>query len=183
MDIVQSTVEQYGGKILIESEVGAGTTFRFDIPVPQHILVETALLCTWREMQFAIPLASIAHVSTGDEILLTEVDGLRYCQFHGQTVPLLNFQEIVNSKISETAQVVKKSSAVFIKVQDLTFALLVDQIEAQTDLVVKSFGDIVGEQQGFKGVSILADEKITYVIAPEGLAQFLLHVPAEGIAA
>lgn len=175
MDIVLATVEKYLGKIIIENTEGRGACFRMEIPIPQHIMVESALLCTWKDFQLAVPLTSVAHIGSCDELQITTVDHLRYCQFNGLTVPLMDYQEILQLQISQSEETVRKSSAVFIKIKDTALALLVDKIEAQTDLVVKSFGKIIGNQKGFKGVSILADEKVTYILDPEKMLSLLIQ--------
>lgn len=174
MDVVWATVQKYQGEIHIKTQEGQGTEFLLEIPIPQHIMVETALLCTWREHQFAVPLVSVAHIDSCQEFQITKVDRMRYCQFHGLTVPLMNYQEMLGIEATESEEIVRSSSAVIIKVQDRLLALLVDKIETQTDLVVKAFSPLIGEQRGFKGISILADEKVTYIIDPEKLMLILL---------
>lgn len=183
MDIVSSMVEKYNGRISIENSFGQGVCFHLEIPVPQQILVETALLCTWEDLQIAVPLTTVAHISSCDDLHLTEVDGLRFCQYNGTTVPLLNYREMLSFRASESADKVHRSSAVYLKVRDMVFALLVDRIQSQTDLVVKSFGGLLGEQKGFKGISILADEKITYILDPEKLRGLLAPEATQGVAA
>lgn len=175
MDIVLSTVERYKGRIQIENNPGAGATFHLEIPIPQHIMVESALLCAWNTYQLAVPLTSVAHITSCDELQITTVDHLRYCQFSGMTVPILNYHEILNLRTSVSEDAVRKSSAVFIRQKEAVFALLVDRIEAQTDLVVKSFGTMIGEQKGFKGISILADEKVTYIVDPEKMMALMMY--------
>ncbi|WP_235046237.1 chemotaxis protein CheA [Bdellovibrio bacteriovorus] len=175
MDIVLSTVERYKGRIHIENNPGAGATFHLEIPIPQHIMVESALLCAWNSYQLAVPLTSVAHITSCDELQITTVDHLRYCQFSGMTVPILNYHEILNMRTSVSEEMVRKSSAVFIRQKEAVFALLVDRIEAQTDLVVKSFGNMIGQQKGFKGISILADEKVTYIVDPEKMMTLMMY--------
>ncbi len=179
MDIVLSTIERYGGKISIQSHPGEGATFTLEVPIPQHIMVESALLCVWRDFQLAIPLTSVAHITSCEELQITTVEHLRYCQFSGWTVPLMNYSEILNLQTEESEAIVRGSCAVFIRFQEAVYALLVDRIEAQTDLVVKSFGKLIGGQKGFKGISILADEKVTYIVDPEKMIGLLLSSGAE----
>ncbi len=176
MDVVQNTVDAYGGKIFIETTLGQGTSFRLEMPVPQHIMVESALLCTWNDFQLAVPLMSVSHISSCDKLQITTVNHLRYCQFNGLTIPLLNYHEMLKLSVYETEQRIKNSSAVFVRTKDAIFALLVDKIDGQTDLVVKNFGKIINQQKGFKGVSILADEKVTYIVDPE-LLMAVMSVP------
>lgn len=167
MDVVLSMIEKYNGLIAIENSPGHGLCFRIEMPVPQHILVESVLLCSWDDYKFAVPLTSVIHLSSCKELQFTIVDHMRYCQFGGVTVPLLNYREMMNLKMMSEEESVNLSSAIFIKVRGLVIALMVHRIEAQADLVVKSFGKFIGSQKGCKGVSILADENIVYILDPE----------------
>ncbi|WP_413583445.1 chemotaxis protein CheA [Bdellovibrio sp. HCB288] len=183
MDVVSTLVEKYGGSISISTQSGLGTTFTLVYPAPSHILVEAAMLATWNGFQIAVPLTSVAHITSCSGLQLNRIEHLRYCQFHNQTVPLLSYQEIREDRLNLDESKVSASTAVFIRVKNSMVALLVDRVEAQTDLVVKGFGNIVKEQKGFKGFSILADEKVTYIIDPEQLLAMLKQaLPMENAA-
>lgn len=183
MDVVHAMVKKYGGRIQVETTPGQGTGFRMEIPVPQHIMVETALLCSWHDFQIAVPLATVAHITSCEQLQLTTIHHQRYCQFSGLTVPILTYGEALRAQTLLTEEQVRDSSAVFIRLEQAVVALLVDRVEAQTDLVVKSFGGIVKEQRGFKGISILADEKITYILDPEKFATMVFAVASKEMAA
>jgi two-component system chemotaxis sensor kinase CheA len=167
MDVVQSTVDKYGGEIQIETEKGQGTTFKLLVPVPQNIMVESALLCRWGDFQLAVPLNFVAHITSCHELVMTTVEHLRYCQYKGLTVPIMNYREMNQLKVEDSIEKVKAQSAVFIRSKNRILALLVDEVQGQSDLVIKPFGKITGAMKGFKGVSILADEKVTYVMDAE----------------
>lgn len=167
MDVVLTTVEKYGGRIHIQSEAGMKTFFHLEIPVPQHILVEQSLLCRWQDFQLAVPLRSVAHITSCAPLQITKVDYFRFCQYGGQTVPLMHYHEIAGQKLVLDEAAVRASSAIFIKVKDTVLALLVDKVESQADLVVKPFSKIVKPVRGFKGISVLADEKVCYIVHPE----------------
>jgi two-component system chemotaxis sensor kinase CheA len=136
-------------------------------------MVERALLCSWGEFQIAVPLISVAHISSCDQVQTNIVNGMRYCQFNNLTVPLMTYSEFLGLNMQIDQEKLRKSSAVYIRVEDRFIALLVDKVEAQTDLVVKGFGEIVHDQRGFKGISILADEKVTYVVDPDRLLSLI----------
>lgn len=166
MDVVLSTVEKYGGKIHIQSEPGLKTSFHLEIPVPQHILVEQSLLCRWQDFQLAVPLRSVAHITSCAPLQITTVDYFRFCQHGGMTIPLMHYHEITGKKLVLDETAVRASSAIFIKVKDQALALIVDRVEGQADLVVKPFSKIVKAVRGYKGISVLADEKVCYVVDP-----------------
>lgn len=180
MDVVKNTIDKYKGQIDISSQPDQGTKFSMVIPIPQHLMVETGLLGVWQDMQFAVPLVAINHISTCRELQLTYVNNIRFCQHQDRTVPLFSYPELLCGEINASLDL-SKCSAIFLKEGERVLALLVDRIQAQTDMVVKPFGSLVGAMKGFKGVSILADEKITYVINPSGLMELLSEPTAEEI--
>ncbi|WP_413576960.1 chemotaxis protein CheA [Bdellovibrio sp. HCB290] len=183
MDVVSTLVEKYGGSISISTELGLGTTFTLVYPAPSHILVESAMVASWNGFQIAIPLTSVAHITSCSTLQLNRIEHLRYCQFHNQTIPLLSYQEIRDDQLLLNEAKVATSTAIFVRAKNSMVALLVDRVEAQTDLVVKNFGGIVKEQKGFKGFSVLADEKVTYIVDPEQLLGMLKHsIPMENAA-
>ncbi|WP_413559839.1 chemotaxis protein CheA [Bdellovibrio sp. HCB209] len=175
MDVVSTLVEKYGGNISIATKPGEGTSFTMTFPAPSHILVEAAMVASWNGFQIALPLTSVAHIESCHSLQMNHVDHLRYCQFHNHTVPLLTYQEIREDRLILSEEDVQKLTAMFVRVKGSVFAILVDKVEAQTDLVVKNFGHIIREQKGFKGFSILADEKVTYVVDPEQILALLSH--------
>ncbi|QLY25954.1 chemotaxis protein CheA [Bdellovibrio sp. KM01] len=173
MDVVSTLVEKYGGHISISTQMGAGTTFTLVYPAISHILVETAMVASWNNFQVAVPLTSVAHITSCSSLQLNYVEHFRYCQFHNQTVPLMTYQEIRQGRMLLPESDFVNHTAIFIRIKDSIIALLVDRVEAQTDLVVKGFGAIIKAQKGFKGFSILADEKITYIVDPEQILAML----------
>ncbi len=181
MDVVKNIVDKYKGQIHISSQSGQGSKFSLIVPIPQHLMVETGLLGVWKDMQFAVPLAAINHITTCHELQLTYVNHIRFCQHQERTVPLFSYPELLTGMVDKELDLAK-CSAIFLKDGDRTLALLVDRVQAQIDMVVKPFGSLVGDIKGFKGVSILADEKITYVINPTKLMDLLTLPSADEMA-
>jgi two-component system chemotaxis sensor kinase CheA len=173
MDVVQNIVTKYGGRIAVSSEAGKGTKLHLSIPIPRKVLVERCLLGDWRDFALAFPLSDVSRISSCQELQITEVDGLRFCQHEGQTVPLLALKEIYEFKTFLPASEVKAMSVVFLKMRDLNLGFLVDHIHHQTDLVIKSFGPLIKKTPGFKGNSILSDDQIAYVVDPDELRQLI----------
>lgn len=174
MDVVKQMVDSYEGKIHLDSIPGKGLTITLDIPIPRKIMVEKVLLCKWMNFEFAIPINSIMRVTNCHELTITEAGGYRFCQFDKMTLPLLNYKEIKDEKLYLNIEEVKKRSVVFIRNKNLYLALLVDEIDKQMDLVIRGFDSLTGKVEGFRGSSVLADDKITYVVDPMQLTQMVL---------
>ncbi len=171
MDVVNQAVEKYHGKIKIESSLGKGSRFIMEFALPQHLMMESVILSEWNNIIISVPVDSVMQIQSLSELHLTEVDQLRFCQWSGHTVPLLTYQEVKDQKCIEKPK--SEMSAMFIKHKEHYFALLVDKIIGQSDLMVKVFGNIVKQIPGFRGTSVLADDRVTYVLDPEKITQIL----------
>jgi two-component system chemotaxis sensor kinase CheA len=178
MDVVQNTIDKYGGSIQIESKKGEGTTFYLKLPVPRKVLVERCLLGDWQGYALAFPLSEVSHISSCRELQITEVDHLRFCQHDHQTVPLLGLKEIYNLQTDIPLEQARTMSVVFLRLQNMSLGFLVDHIHYQTDLVIKSFGEIIKKPPGFKGNSVLTDDQIAYVVDASELQSLMQKEPA-----
>ncbi|HEY8269750.1 MAG TPA: ATP-binding protein, partial [Pseudobdellovibrionaceae bacterium] len=173
MDVVQNIVAKYGGQIAVTSKIGEGSTIHLSIPVPRKLLVERCLLGEWHHYSLAFPLSEVSHICSCGELQLTAVDELRFCQFDGKTVPLLTIEEIYEFKTNLNISQVKAMSVIFLKSQSFYLGVLVDKIQHQADLVIKSFGNLIKPSPGFKGNSVLADEQIAFVVDSAELQRLL----------
>lgn len=182
LDVVLSTVEKYAGKIHVQSELNVGTTFTLETPIPQNIMVESTLICLIGESCIAVPLGSVANITSCNGLILTEVDNIRWCQHSGRTVPLMTYDEYSKRKINHTIDEINNWSAVIMRVKDQYVGLLVNKVERQSDLVVKPIDSVLGALPGFKGTSVLSDGKISYVLEPEQLLFLLFNEVKNGSA-
>ncbi|OQW49167.1 MAG: hypothetical protein A4S09_03630 [Proteobacteria bacterium SG_bin7] len=173
MDVVKSSVLQHAGNVKIGSSLGKGTTFTIEIPVPKAVMVEHTVLGAWKDAVFAVPLTSIARIMSCDQLQLTELDQTRMCEFDGQTIVLRSFDELLENRNIESVESVRSKSAVIIRYKHKFIGLLIDRIEDQLEAVVRSFDNIVKSLPGFKGTTMLGNEKIAYVVSPEDMITLL----------
>jgi two-component system chemotaxis sensor kinase CheA len=165
MDVVQSTVQKYGGTIKVESVLGQGCMMRLRIPVPRTLLVERCMVAAWKGLVMGFPLSEVSTISTVGSLMLTDVQGRRFCQYEGQTVPLLTLEEIYQGGEMTEITEFKALSVVFVKSENSLLGLLVEKIENQLDLVIKPTNSLMKKTEGFKGTAMLGDT-VTYVLDP-----------------
>lgn len=175
MDVVHATVEKYHGKIAVESSPGQGARFTMHFALPQHLVMESVILCQWRQLQMALPLGSVMQIQSLSELQQTQAGDLRYAQWSGMTVPLVDYEEILRSRALGAPE--KEMSVLFLRHQEYVVGLLVDKVLGQSDLMVKGFTALIKTMPGFKGTSVLADDRVTYVVDPDKLIQ-LLKIPS-----
>lgn len=173
MDVVQATVQKYKGHIEIESKPEQGTKITLVTQMPQNVMVEATLVCSYEKSAVAVPLSHVGQIKSCEELHITEVDGLRWAQIDSRTVPLMTYSEYIKREYSFSKEQVAKMSVVVMNVKDQMIGILVDKVERQTDLVIKAFDPILGTLPGFKGTSVLSDDKIAYIVDPESFVSML----------
>ena len=104
-----------------------------------------------------------------DSLKMTYIDGLRCMQHQNETIPLMDFAEIQVGQIILSSAQIQKMQVVVLRSTMGPMALLVDSVDQQLDLVLKPLSQLVDRLAGFRGTSILPDERITYIIDIEEL--------------
>lgn len=177
MDAVKTAIESHGGRILIESKLGVGSTFHLEIPVPRAVMIEKTVLASDGDKHFAIPLDGINRIVSCDELEFFEVDGLRRCMLDDKTVVTGSYNEFFSQKFDHSISLkdLKGRSCIFLKAKNKSIGLVVDKIEGQLEAVVKPFDPITGELPGLKGTSMFGSDRVAYVVAAENFLQMSME--------
>jgi two-component system chemotaxis sensor kinase CheA len=174
MDVVRTNVEKAGGSVELESRVGSGTTVRLRVPLTVAII--PALVVESGGQSFALPQSSLIElvyvpaleaVSAVLRIGTTEVYQLRE-----SLLPLVWLDRILGLKRSEIA----KSPSFYIVVlesEGCRFGLVVDDLKAPEEIVVKALSAVLSQIGIFSGATMLGT----------GTLALILDVAATGVRA
>lgn len=168
MDVVKANVEMLGGEVKIESAVGLGTTFRIILPLTMAII--DGLVIQINQERYVFPLIHVHETlklndenvkvmtGIGDTLILREESIPLY--YLGDLLPLAN---IVRQKnlVPNIAIVVRSGSH--------PFAISVDDIIGQYQVVVKQMGQEIRHIKGISGSTILGDGRPALILEPADL--------------
>jgi two-component system chemotaxis sensor kinase CheA len=183
MDVVLSSVKNFSGNISILSEKDQGTQFVLEFQIPKSIRVEKTVLLKWNDWKFAMPIPVIERIVPVDELLIHYVNDIRCCDYNGETIPILNYFEILGKSNSRNLEIDKLQigtedslvkthyNAIILKIQGQFFGFLIDQILGQMDIVLRPFDPFVGKVRGVSGVAVLGDNELAMVLSPLALKQ------------
>ena len=165
LDVVQRSVEELGGELVVESARGKGTSFRLRLPLTLTIL-DGLLLCAGSET-CVLPLSDIAfslRIAPGQARPLV---GAGYILDLGnEAVPLLDLASVLGRPTSaEPAPL-----AVVIHCGGYRYALRVDALLGQTQAVVKSLESHYRRIPGIMGATILGDGRVALILDAQGVA-------------
>lgn len=171
MDIIQGLVDKYRGSIEIKSDLGLFTQISLKFQIPQSILVESCMIFRDQEHLFAIPISSIQEVRKVSDLQLTNLQSVRLAQFQGQSVPALSFHEQIQGSLLIEESDLLNRTVVVMKSPSGFFALIVEEVRTQMDLVVKPLHPACHKIPGVKGLAVISSNSLAYIIDVNALSQ------------
>lgn len=161
MDVVKTNIEKMNGEVKVISHVGKGSTFRVMLPLTMAII--DGMVTSIGEERYIIPLNQVYESLSPTEENLFHVNGLGEClKIRGDVIPLFKVSSILNRK--EKAKKSIDQIAIIVNSQEQPFAVLVDDILHQQQVVIKKLGDEIRNQNGFMGSTILGDGRPAIIL-------------------
>lgn len=167
LDVVKRNVQSLGGRIDIESQEGIGATFTIRLPLTLAIV--DGMCVSVGDQTFIIPLVNIVEsmqplekdikTLAGDDQLLLVRD---------QYWPILPLYKAMQLEPDFTEA--HKGIAVLIEANKHRFALFVDALVGQQQVVIKSLEQHYKRVQGVAGATIMGDGSVALILDVESLA-------------
>ncbi len=166
MDVVRRNIQALNGSIEVTSAQGIGSTFTIRLPLTLAIL--DGQLVTIGEHTYIIPLISIV------ESLQIELDkvncvggGVDVLRLRDEYIPILRLHRIFNH--SGAIEELNKGLLVIVESDNQKVGLLVDDLLAQQQVVIKSLEANYQKVEGVSGATILGDGRVSLIVDITGL--------------
>ena len=157
LDVVRSVLHRLKGTVELETHPGQGTRFRLKLPLTLAII--KALLFRVEHRLYAIPLNAVAEIARARESDLHQVASWEVVQLRGQAVPLM--------RLGKNPAAEERRGKIFILVisfNDRKLGLIVDSLEGEEELVIKSLDDQTITTDLVSGASILGDGRVVLIM-------------------
>ncbi len=166
MDVVRKNIQALGGRIGIQSREGFGSSFSLSLPLTLAVL--DGMIVTVGDQTFVIPLSHIVESLRPDEVALSRLgpDGT-LLDVRGAYVPVLRIADYLGIDGAQR----NATDAVLIVVEGDhgQAALLVDTIQDQRQVVVKSLEANYQAIDGVAGATILGDGRVALIADVDAL--------------
>ncbi|MFP8965273.1 chemotaxis protein CheA [Pokkaliibacter sp. CJK22405] len=174
MDVVRRNIESLGGDISIHSQIGKGTTLSIRLPLTLAIL--DGQLIRVGDQIYIIPLVSIVESIQLRQADINKIAGSRCLyQFRQDYIPLVDIQRFFgNTGIEESA----KPLLVIVDAGGRKVGLLIDELQSQQQVVVKSLEANFKKVIGVEGATILGDGSVALIIDITSLCREALAQPS-----
>ncbi|HXX58451.1 MAG TPA: chemotaxis protein CheA [Thermodesulfovibrionales bacterium] len=163
MDVVKSKLSTFGGFVDFTTEKGRGTTFILTMPITLAII--KVLIVRVGPERFGVPLTSLSETLIIDHKDLQTIEGREVYDLRGELLPMVSIARI----FSLESDSVERSFAVVIRYAERKVGLLVDELIAQHEIVIKSLGDYFRSLRGFAGAAEIGRHEVILVLDPESI--------------
>ncbi len=168
MDVVRRNIQGMGGHIQIFSKAGEGSTIRIVLPLTLAIL--DGMSVRVGEETFILPLSNVTEsLQPTKEQIHSISETEKVLQVRGDYLPLVALHEVFDVADAETE--ITRAIAVILQVQDVRFALLVDHLVGQHQVVVKNLEANYKKIPGVSAATILGDGSVALIVDVFALMQ------------
>ncbi|MCA9058480.1 MAG: chemotaxis protein CheA [Planctomycetaceae bacterium] len=168
MDVVRRNVESLQGHVSVTSVDGEGSTVTVRLPLTLAIL--DGLTVSLGEEVFVIPLLSVVESTRPTTKELKRVAGVgEVVLLRGEVVPLLRLHQLLH--ITPRVTEPRDGLVVIVEEQSRKYAILVDELLGQQQVVIKNLETNFRKVPGVAGATILGDGRVAFILDINGLRQ------------
>ncbi|MBI3350957.1 MAG: chemotaxis protein CheA [Nitrospirae bacterium] len=160
LDVVAKNIARLSGMVDVSTDPGRGT--KFSITLPITLIIIRALIVKIGMETYALPLNSVSESLIADAGDIQSIDQREVIQLRDHTLSLLRLEELFQMKLPPS----RKGSLYVIVIgsAEKRIGLIVDDIQGQQEIVIKSLGNILGTMAGIAGACELGNKKTILVL-------------------
>ncbi|MDH4557846.1 chemotaxis protein CheA [Pseudomonas sp. BN417] len=172
MDVVKRNIQAMGGRIDIESAAGLGT--RISIRLPLTLAILDGLIVAVARTHYVIPLTYIVESLQPKAADIRSLGGEEgaVIRVRGEYLPLISLHDLLGETTPPLPA--EQSIVVILEADGRHFALQVDDLVGQQQVVIKSLEQNFRRIDGIAGATIMGDGSVALILdvdALPGLAQ------------
>lgn len=163
MDVVKTNISNLQGQIEIETELEKGSCFR--ILLPLTLAIVDGIVIRLDKEKYIIPLSQV------NEFFKPKPSDLNYiCErteiltIRDETLPTFRLEQLLKTKSSSKRNAADLTALVTRDSSIGSFAIFVDEVIAQQQIVIKPLGEELKGRCGLMGSAILGDGKPALIL-------------------
>lgn len=160
MDVVRRNIDQLQGKVDVSSELGKGTKISLELPFT--LAITDGMLVRVGSQRFIVPTINIDMTFRAEEDdLYTVMGDSEQVSFRGRSVPVIRLHRLFD--IGDGIDNLMEGTLIVIKNNESRYALFVDEVLGQQQLVGKSINMMV-KMHHISGGAILGDGRVGLIL-------------------
>ena len=163
LDIVRTNIHNLKGTVTLDATPGEGVTFT--IRLPMTLAITRALLVKAHNETFAMPLDSVTQIVRVGREEIEHIGQEPVIRVGEQIYPAFRLGKVLNLKqpADETAE---RLPVLILNARDTQIALVVDELVAGREIVVKPLGNHLRRVHGVTGATLMGDGSVVLILNP-----------------
>lgn len=160
LDVVAKNIGRLSGLLDVKTEMGKGT--KFSITLPITLVIIKALVVRVGTETYAIPLNSVSESLMIQQSEIRTIERREVIHLRDHTLALLRVKDILVLPAVGTQD--GRLYVIVVGMAEKRLGLVVDSIEGQQEIVIKSLGEILRDTPGIAGATELGNRKTILVL-------------------
>jgi two-component system chemotaxis sensor kinase CheA len=170
MNVVNKLIEEFKGKILIQTREGQGTTFTLSFP--QALAIIPSILVTMEEEVYAFPLSEVSETIKVSLDQITTLEGHEIINLRGEVLPIFRLNRIIG--LSDRKNITE-IPIIIVNYKTRKLGFTVDDLIGKHETVIKSLSKNYKNVPGLTGATITGDGTIILVLDIPGLVDLAME--------
>jgi len=175
LDAVRTTIRELGGEVIVQSELGGGTTTQIRLPLTLAIVA--TLLVEAQGQPFVLQLDRVELTVKLEDYPTRSVGGRRMLVLRDEVLPILDLAGSLGYGESGAP-----SYGIAVRGAEGRVVLAVDHLVGQRELVTRPLPDSLGASSALSGGAVLSDGKIALIVDCDALTATLKNEAATAAA-
>jgi len=175
LDAVRTTIRELGGEVIVQSELGGGTTTQIRLPLTLAIVA--TLLVEAQGQPFVLQLDRVELTLKLEDYPTRKVGGQRMLVLRDEVLPILDLAGSLGYGESGAP-----SYGVAVRGAEGRVVLAVDHLVGQRELVTRPLPDSLDASSALSGGAVLSDGKIALIVDCDALTATLKNEAATAAA-
>ncbi|MBF0100019.1 MAG: hybrid sensor histidine kinase/response regulator [Desulfobacterales bacterium] len=176
MDVVLTNIQQVGGVVDIESNLGQGT--QISLILPLTLAIVSGLVIQTSNQSFIVPESNIAElVRVKPEEVKSRINIIQNClvlRLRELLLPLIDLKSVIGFEHPKSETILEQKieeplRILVLKHGNSQFGLMVDVVESIEEIVVKPLPRYIKRMKCFSGVSIMGDGTVSLILDVAGI--------------
>ena len=179
MDVVRRNIRALGGDVFVETTVGKGTCISMRLPLTLAII--DGQLIRVGNHAYVVPLLSIIESVQVEPKRVSKFQGKRELyRLRDKLIPMIELGQVLGMQSWQRSE---ESLMMIVEADNAPIGLLVDELLAQQQVVVKSLETNYERVAGLSGATILGDGSVAFILDTTAIGRLVRGTPSGAHAA
>jgi two-component system, chemotaxis family, sensor kinase CheA len=162
MDVVRSAVNKINGSVLIESELGRGTTIRISLPL--SMAVTQAMIVESDGQLFGVPMDHVVETVRVPRAAIHWIKQSMTAILRGRVIPLKSMNHVLGVSAPPRANEDDELAVLLVHSGGEILGLLVDSFKETLGLIQKPLGGVLSGLSAYSGSALLGDGSVLMIL-------------------